>query len=176
MSLESLLAGIAIAFFKLIVGLVLSIGSVYFGIYLLDRLTPDIDEWKEIKKGNFSVGLLLGGIVLSIAVIIQGVVSNVIDKISPATSFAAIAGVLLVACIQLFIGLIVSVLAIYLALRVLDGMTPDIDEVAELKKGNIAVATVMATIMLAIAFVIKSAVDSVMAAIDFTPFLTAFGI
>lgn len=176
MSLESLLAGIAIAFFKLIVGLILSIGSVYFGIFLLDKLTPNIDEWKEIKKGNFSVGVLLAGVVLSIAVIIEGVVSNVIQAISPATSFAAIAGVLLVACIQLLIGLIVSVFAIYLAIRVLDNLTPDIDEISELKKGNIAVATVMAAIMLAIAFVIKSAVDSVMIAIDFSPFLTAFGV
>ncbi len=176
MSFESLLAGIAIAFFKLLVGLVLSIGSVYFGIYLLDRLTPNIDEWKEIKKGNFSVGVLLGGIILSIAVIIQGVVASAISAISPATAFSAIAGLLLVACIKLFIGLIVSVFAIYLALRVLDNLTPDIDEIAELKKGNIAVATVMATIMIAIAFVIQSAVDSVMEVVDLSPFLAAFGI
>jgi uncharacterized membrane protein YjfL (UPF0719 family) len=176
MSLESLLAGVAIAFFKLLVGLVLSIGSVYFGIYLLDKLTPNIDEWKEIKKGNFSVGVLLGGIVLSIAVIIQGVVASAINSISPATSFSIIAGILLVACIKLLIGLIVSVFAIYLALRVLDNLTPDLDEIAELKKGNIAVATVMATIMIAIAFVIQSAVNALMESIDFSPFLTAFGI
>lgn len=175
MSVESILGGIALAFFKLIVGLVLSIGSIYTGIWLLDRLTPNIDEWKEIKKGNFAVGVLLGGIVLSIAIIIEGAVNYALSTIVPSYAFQLMAALLFVAVLKLVIALVAAIISVYIALRVLDSMTMDINEMSELKKGNIAVATVMATVMIAVAFVIKSSVDLVLASIDLSPILHFLG-
>jgi len=176
MSVEIVLGGFAIAFFKLVVGLVLSICSVYLGIGLLDRMTPNIDEWREIKKGNFAVGLLLGGVVLSIAIIIESGVSSALDTILPGVAFPLMLMSLLVAAIQLLIGVIAAVFSVYIAISIINKVTPDLDEINELKKGNVAVATVMATIMFAIAFVIKSAVDTMMGVVDLSLISNMLGV
>ncbi|MBI5051509.1 DUF350 domain-containing protein [Candidatus Micrarchaeota archaeon] len=163
---EKFFGSIAIAFFKLFIGLLLSIGSVYLGIHMLNRLTNELEEWKEIKKGNFSVGVLLAGVILSIAVVIEGGVRNVMESITPAVSLSLLFASVIIASIKLFIGVLIAVFAVHLAIRVIDWLTPDINEMQELKKGNIAVAVVMASVMIAIAFVIKSSVDIVLDSLD----------
>ncbi|MBI2079727.1 DUF350 domain-containing protein [Candidatus Micrarchaeota archaeon] len=163
---EKFLGSVAIAFFKLLVGLFLSIGSVYIGIHILNKLTDDLEEWKEIKKGNFSVGVLLAGIVLSIAVVIESGVRNALETITPAVSVSLLFASLIAALVKLTIGLLVAVFSVHLAIRVIDKMTPDINEIQELKKGNIAIAVVMASIMIAVAFVIKGSVDIVLDSLD----------
>ena len=176
MSVESVLSGVALAFFKLIIGLAFSIGAIYSGIGLLDRLTPNLDEWKEIKKGNLSVGILLAGIVISVAVIIETGVKSAIDSIVPSIAFPALLALLLVALIKLFLGLMFAMVAVYLALKIMDKMTPDIDEMAELKKGNVAVAVILAMVMISISFVIKSAVESFMAIVDLSMVSSLLGL
>lgn len=168
---EKLLGSIAIAFFKLFVGLFFSIGSVYLGINMLNKLTGDLEEWKEIKKGNFSVGVLLAGIIFSIAVVIEGGVRNVLQSIDPSVSVSLLFVSLLISVIKLLIGLVIAVFSVYIGIRLIDSLTPDINEISELKKGNIAIAIVMAAVMIAVAFVIKGSVDIVLDSLDLS-FLT----
>src|SRR3989338_729903 len=85
LSVETVLGSIALAFFKLFLGLILAIGSIYLGTNLLDRLTRDVDEWKEIKRGNFAIGILFGGVILSIAIIIESGVSTALRVIDSMT-------------------------------------------------------------------------------------------
>ena len=51
-----------------------------------------------------------------------------------------------------------AIVAIYLALNILDKLTKGIDEFEELKKGNIAVALEMAGVIIAVAIIIQSGV------------------
>lgn len=153
------------AFFKLVFGLTLSITSIYLGINLFDRLTQGIDEWKEIKKGNVAVGVVLAGIVLSIAIIIEGSVKTALDALFPASGFTFILLDILVAVLKVFVGMIAAVFTVYVSLRVLDGLTPDIEELQEIKKGNVAVALIVAAVMLAVALVVKAAIDSLLVAL-----------
>jgi uncharacterized membrane protein YjfL (UPF0719 family) len=52
--------------------------------------------------------------------------------------------------IQLILGIILAVVAIYIALKILDKMTKGIDEFKELDKGNVAVALEMAGVIIAV--------------------------
>jgi len=52
-----------------------------------------------------------------------------------------------------------GVVLMYLAYRVIDWLTPDVDFPAELKRGNVAVAIFMAAIFLSIALIIGRALN-----------------
>jgi len=62
---------ILVAIFQLILGVVLAIGSIYLALNILDKLTEGIDEFGELKKGNVAVALEMGGVIITVAIIIQ---------------------------------------------------------------------------------------------------------
>jgi len=149
--------GLVMAGVNLLVGLVLAIASIYIGINLLDKLTKGIDEQKELKKGNAAVGILMAAVILSIANVIQSGVGGLTAAMT--TGFSV--GAILAGLVQVGVGLVLAVVGIYMAINVLDKITTDIDEMAELKKGNVAVAIVMAGVLLAVSFVIQAGVANI---------------
>lgn len=56
--------------------------------------------------------------------------------------------------IELAIALLVAVLSLFLAVKVFSKLTRGIDEWAELKKGNMAVATVLSAIIISVAIMV----------------------
>jgi len=70
LSIDGLLA-IGVAFIQLILGIILAVGAIYLALYILDKLTKGVEEFEEIKKGNAAVALMMGGVIIAVAVIIQ---------------------------------------------------------------------------------------------------------
>ncbi|MCX8197314.1 MAG: DUF350 domain-containing protein [Candidatus Micrarchaeota archaeon] len=158
MGVESLLIGLTISLVQLIVGLVLAMGSVYLGLRMFDKLTESTDEMAELKKGNVAIAILLGAIIFSIANVVEGGVSNLTQTVSPGLSPMQLVAALIIGVVNLVIGVLLAIFAIYIAISVLDKITVGIDEFKELKRGNVAVAIMMAAVLFAVSFVIKGAV------------------
>ncbi len=72
---------------------------------------------------------------------------------------------IIVAVVQLLLGIVLAVAAIYLALNILDRLTKGVEEFEELKKGNVAVALEMAGVIIAVAVIIQSGVIGITASI-----------
>jgi uncharacterized membrane protein YjfL (UPF0719 family) len=70
LSVDGLVA-VGVAFFQLIIGIVLAVAAIYLALYILDKLTKGVEEFEEIKKGNVAVALEMGGVIIAVAVIIQ---------------------------------------------------------------------------------------------------------
>lgn len=70
-----------------------------------------------------------------------------------------------VGCMQLLIGLMLALLSAYVGLKVFDRMTRGIEEIKELKKGNVAVGVLMGAIILSLASVVQSGVGALNASI-----------
>jgi uncharacterized membrane protein YjfL (UPF0719 family) len=70
-----------------------------------------------------------------------------------------------VAFVQLILGIVLAIAAIYLALNILDKLTKGVEEFEELKKGNVAVALEMAGVIIAVAVIIQSGVIGITAAL-----------
>ncbi|MEM2933692.1 MAG: DUF350 domain-containing protein [Methanocellales archaeon] len=159
-----MLIGLTIGFGQLIIGLLLAMGSVYIGLKLLDKLTKGIDEMKELKNGNIAVGIFMAAVIFSIATVVQSGVAGLSEAVTGKTGGALIiaAGI---GVIQLLIGIAIAVVAIYIAVNVLDKITVEIDEMEELKKGNVAVAILMAGVLLAVSFVVQAGVSGIARAI-----------
>ena len=70
--------------------------------------------------------------------------------------------ILLAEALQVAIGLVLAVLALGLALLTFAGLTRGIDEVEELKKGNLAVGGLLAGVVLGVGMMVSQAVGQIM--------------
>ena len=152
MAIESIIIGIV----QLIIAVILAVVSLYMGFAMLGRMTSDIDEEKELVKGNVAVGILVASIFVSIAIVVQSGVAGVSIGLRDAVDgniYSLIASV-----IQLMVGMILAIAGIYLSLNIFDKLTKGIDEFEEIRKGNVAVALEMAGVVIAVALIIQSGV------------------
>jgi len=68
------LLAITLGFVQLIVALALAMAMQYVALSVFGRLTKDLDEWSELKKGNIAVGITMAAIVIAVAaVVVRGV-------------------------------------------------------------------------------------------------------
>ncbi len=153
-----------IGIIQLVIAIVLAVVALYIGFSVLGKITKGIDEEKEIAKGNAAIGVLVASVFLAIGIVVQSGVAGISRGISTAMNQAggilSITGIaiIVVSIVQLIMGIILAIAAIYIALRVLDKLTKGIEEFEELKKGNIAVALEMAGVIITVAIIIQSGV------------------
>jgi len=57
--------------FQLLLALVLAILAIYLALNMLDKFTKGIQEFEELKKGNVAVALVMAGVIITVAIIIQ---------------------------------------------------------------------------------------------------------
>jgi uncharacterized membrane protein YjfL (UPF0719 family) len=164
-----LLANAAVGLIQLVIAVIFAVIALYIGFSVLGKITKNIDEEKELAKGNTAVGIIVAAIFVAIALVVQSGVSGLSVGINKALDVGLLSldGMLAVgvALIQLILGIVLAVGAIYLALNVLDKLTKGIEEFEELKKGNVAVALEIAGVIIAVAVIIQSGVIGITASI-----------
>jgi len=146
---------------QIIIAVILAAVASYLGILLFNRATRDLDEWAELRRGNAAMGLVLGSIILGIALILR-----------PALTVPAMADTgtklypvyaLFIQAAAILLGLVLALSAIIFAVGLFDRLTGQIDELAELQKGNIAVAAVMVGVILAVSLLMSRAIEQIVA-------------
>ena len=151
------IALVGLAFLRLILAIIFAIVSLYIASWVLGKITKEIDEWKEIGKGNYAVAIYMAGIFISVAIIVgPGIIGlfRTLDAIGIVLGFA-----------QLVLALILAVAMQYIGLSVLGKLTKGVDEWKELKNGNAAIGIVMAAIVIAISTIVAQGVESIIQAI-----------
>lgn len=150
---ENFLYGVLIALLQLLVGFAFSVAAVYVGISLLDRLTRGMKGWEKIKKGNVAVGILYAAVIFSLVWMIKPSIESMASFDTSAGSimygFAA-HGLILV------INLLIAVLSIYILLRLIDMMTVDVNEFKEITSGNVSMALITGSALVAVSFVVSA--------------------
>ena len=147
--------GVIIGLLELFFSLLLAVCAIFIGIKLFDRLTPEIDEFKELRKGNLAVAIVLGAIILSTAGMLTLGMTDFRSALPGLSQGMALLLVLL-ALAKLVWALFIALATLYTAFKILDTLTIDIDETKELKKRNVAVAVFIASVLLAATLVIAS--------------------
>ncbi len=66
---------------QLILGMILAIAGIYLSLNVFDKLTKEIDEFEEIRKGNVAVALEMAGVIISVALIIQSGVLGITSSL-----------------------------------------------------------------------------------------------
>lgn len=160
---QELFIGFAIGALRIVASIALSAGAIYTGIGLFDRMTAGLEEWKEMKKGNLAIGILLVSVISSMMLLMEPRILDLVFAIqaeSPAVLWHTVILVLAFTFLNYLIGLVSSVVLLFLALNIVDRITPDLDEMAELKKGNVAVALLLGAALLLISLVARQPIDS----------------
>jgi len=164
-----LLANAVVGLIQLVIAIIFAVVALYIGFAVLGKITKGIDEEKELAKGNVAVGILVASVFVAIALVVQSGVSGLSVGINKALAVGILSvdGLMVVgvAIVQLILGIVLAVGAIYLALNILDKLTKSVEEFEELKKGNVAVALEMAGVIIAVAVIIQSGVIGITAAI-----------
>src|SRR5659263_446141 len=154
---------------QLVIAFILAVAALYIGFSVLGKITKGIDEEKEIAKGNTAVGILVASVFIAIGIVVQsggsGISVGISQALRPDITTGDSITILIVSVLQLVLGIVLAIVAIYLALNILDKLTKGIDEFAELKKGNVAVALEMAGVIITVAIIIQSGVMGITAAL-----------
>jgi uncharacterized membrane protein YjfL (UPF0719 family) len=164
-----LLANVVVGVIQLIISIIFAVLALYIGFAVLIKINKNMDEEKELAQGNVAVGIIVAAVFVAIALVVQSGVSGLSVGINKAISVGILSvdGLLAigVAFIQLILGIVLAVGAIYLALYVLAKLTKGVDEFEEIKKGNVAVALMMGGVIIAVAVIIQSGVIGITAAL-----------
>jgi uncharacterized membrane protein YjfL (UPF0719 family) len=164
-----LLTNVVVGLIQLIISIIFAVLALYIGFAVLSKINKNMDEEKEIARGNVAVGIIVAAVFVAIALVVQSGVSGLSVGINKAINVGILTvdGLLAVgtAFIQLILGIVLAVGAIYLALYILDKLTKGVDEFEEIKKGNIAVALMMGGVIIAVAVIIQSGVIGITAAL-----------
>lgn len=159
------LVAIAAGFLQLLFGLIFAAVAIYLGVRVFDRFTKGVDEMDELRRGNTAIGILLAAVVITVAIVVQSGVAGMTNAVVQPTNSSIgdyVVGIL-GGIVQLLVGILLAVVAIYMAVSVFGKVTKGIDEQAELKKGNVAVAIVLSGFLIAVGFVIQAGVGAISA-------------
>jgi uncharacterized membrane protein YjfL (UPF0719 family) len=157
------LANAFVGLIQLVIAIILAVVALYLGFFVFSRITKGMDEEKELARGNTAVGIIIASIFFAIALVVQSGISGISVGIMKALAGDWLA--IVVSLLQLILGIILAIGAIYLALHILDRLTKGIDEFEEMKKGNVAVALMMAGVIVSTAIIIQSGVIGITSAL-----------
>jgi len=149
-----------LSFIQLIIAVVLSAIAAYLALFLFQWFTRGVDEWQLLRDGNAAVGIVLGAMLVAVAIILRPAL--LVDRAAWDVGSSAFGQVLLTETLQLVIGLILAVVTLEVALFLFAALTRGIDEVAELKKGNLAIAGLLAGVLIGMGLMVSQAVGEIM--------------
>jgi uncharacterized membrane protein YjfL (UPF0719 family) len=133
---------------RIMMALVLSAGSLYVGMRVLDRMTAGLEEWKEIKKGNLAVGLFYAAVLISLMILVAPRIEEVILFLDVTLPLKLLA----FSIVNFLISLPLSIIVIYLAIHLIDRLTGDVSEISQIKKGNLSMSLVFSVSVLLVSF------------------------
>jgi uncharacterized membrane protein YjfL (UPF0719 family) len=157
---------IVAAILQILLALLFGVLSVYAGLRVFARASKGTHELEELKKGNAAVGVLLAGSILAIAIIVHSLVGSVAGLLVPRPALHWLQSVVL-ALVVLLIGVLVGSLLVEGALWAFDHLSQGLDEGEELRRGNVAVALVMAGALVAVAFSVADSLGALAGQIHF---------
>ena len=149
---------------QLAIATILGAVVAFLSFYLFQWFTRDLDEWQELRQGNPAVGLVLGAILVSVALVLRPALA--VEKSMWDVGSQVYVQTLLAEALQVAIGLILAVLALGLALLIFAALTRGIDEVEELKRGNLAVGGLLAGVILGVGMMVSQAVSQIMTSVS----------
>ena len=160
-----IILSIMVLLLQIVFGVLFGAASVYLSLKLFDKMTGNIDEMKELKRGNVAVAIVLVSLMGSIGLILSSGMNQFGEVFASVFeskySFPLFIVTLFLAIIELIVVVLISVFVIYSGIMVIDKLTVEIDEMKELKRGNIAVAMEIGVVILVISMMVAGAIQGI---------------
>ena len=172
MQVVAIVAGLA----ELVLSLALGVLTAYVGFRLLARMTRDLDEVAELRRNNAAAGVLLAALLLALALVVRQASYPAISALKTGLLHGlGVAGALKVlglAAAYVAVALAVAVVAIGIGVRLFLALTRDLDELAEIRANNLAVAIAQGAVVVVLGIFLAQGVGSLLSALIPYPAIT----
>jgi len=147
-------------------GLVAALG-IWFALRGLSRILGS-QPVEELRQGNVAAGIVHATSLVALGMLVQHAVLATSDAVDLAVraspvQLLSVGRLLVVAALHVGLSLGVGVAVLGLGILLFDRMTPGIDELAEVRKGNVAAALILSAMLLVLALLtapgLQSALD-----------------
>lgn len=135
-------------------GLVAALG-IWLAFRGLNRLLGT-DAVEDLRKGNTAAGIVHAASLLALGLLVQHAIQATFDAMdltlrTPPFQPVMVGKLLLFAVLHVVLSLGVGTAVLAMGVVLFDKMTPGLDELAEVRKGNVSLALVLAAIVIVIA-------------------------
>lgn len=159
MGIQQVLFGLIEFLVSVIISFILIFGS--YRLFLL--LTPRLDEEIQLKKKNTSVGIILGSVLLGEAIVVKQAIYPVMAVIQifilgQEKSLVNYLKMLGYGFGYVLLTGILALICILFSFWLFNKMTPRIDQLEEVKNGNIAVAVFIGLFVISICLLMSAGV------------------
>ncbi|UCE40909.1 MAG: DUF350 domain-containing protein [Candidatus Aminicenantes bacterium] len=166
MSGQQLIFGLLEFLVSVLISFILIFGS--YRIILV--LTRRIDEEKQLRKKNVSVGIVLGSIFIGEALVVKQALYPVMAVIQlfilgQEKDLGSFTEVLLYSLGYVFLAGILAILCILFSFWLFNRFTPNIDTYQEITENNLAVALLMALFIVGICLLMSAGVSGLVRAL-----------
>jgi len=142
---------------EIVISLFFGVTLLYFTYRIINKL---VKKKFDINLDNISFSIFTSSILFSVAYLISGIKSPILNSLKMLGNNPDYEGSLFLDSFKysgLFLSIIIITIAIviFIAIKLFTYMTTDINEFEEIKKNNIAVAILTATIIISISLLVK---------------------
>jgi uncharacterized membrane protein YjfL (UPF0719 family) len=140
---------------------------LWLSIKLFLLLTSDIDEMEEMRNKNIAVSIVIASLIISMSLILRkpltlilsGLVATPAIKESGINEHLINMTLFLEGLIELGLSIFGVLFVFFVSFKIFQLLTKNIDEIAEIKKNNIAIGIMNGSFVFSIMLVINTALD-----------------
>ncbi len=145
------------------VSALIAILAVYIGLFTFTRLTRNIDEVSELKKGNIAVGVTLA----AMAVVIGLATVKAIPIITNELLLGHILNAIILGVIQLGTNVLIAVFTQFVVIAIFNELTvrKGLNQFYELRNNNIAIGIGLAGIIIMVGLILQPSSEMITDAI-----------
>jgi uncharacterized membrane protein YjfL (UPF0719 family) len=138
---------------KLFFGVLIAAFGVFFGLRVIHRLLGQTGGDRPIAEGNVAVGVTQAACFLSLGLLVQPAVQASFDAVDllyrgQRLSGGMVTRFMMYGFLHVGTALVVGAMVIAIAVRIFTRLTGDVDELAEIKKGNVAPALTLGAVII----------------------------
>jgi uncharacterized membrane protein YjfL (UPF0719 family) len=146
---------VAIGLSKVVFGGWVAALGIWLAFRGLNRLLGT-DPTVDLRQGNVAAGIVHAASLLALGLLVHNAVNATFDAVDltfrgPSPESSALVRLTVFALMHVSVALLVGTAVLALGVLLFDKITPGIDELAEVRRGNVALALVLAAILLVLA-------------------------
>jgi uncharacterized membrane protein YjfL (UPF0719 family) len=152
---------------QIILSLLIGVLFIYAASKVFRKMIKGINETDELKNNNIAVAILNSAIIIALILVVSNSIESAITIFgntlrNPDAIFSTYVRTALIMLLHIIIAGIVAFSSIYIAMHFFMWLTKDLDELAEIKKNNIAVSLLLGIIIISIALLLQPGITTIL--------------
>lgn len=142
---------------KLVFGVLIAAFGIFFGLRVVHRMLRDAkdthNEDKALAEGNIALGVMQASCLIALGLLVQPAVQASFDAVDllyrgQSVSLGMLARFAMYALLHVGTSLLVGAAVVAIGAKIFVRLTPGVDELAEIRRGNVAPALALAAVLI----------------------------